>query len=164
MDVKASQMRAVVDWSAALWSGIFSGIVFYFLNILLIPFVYGVSAWTIVRYLASPLLGESILPPPSTFNISALIISFVCTVVLSIAFTVVVSYVLHRGGLIVGICGGALFGLALYFINFNTLTLIIPWLYVLKSPMMLINHIIFGILAGGLYETFEVEEYDITDS
>ncbi|MGI9553433.1 MAG: hypothetical protein ACR2NC_00800 [Thermodesulfobacteriota bacterium] len=164
MDGNISQMRAVVDWSAAFWSGIISGIIFYLLNIILIPLVYGGSVWTIVRYLSSPLIGESILPPPATFEMSALFISFICTLALAVAFTLVLAYVLHRGGLIVGILGGALFGLALYFINFNTLTLLVPWFYVLKSPMMLLNHIIFGILAGGLYETFEVEEYEITDS
>ena len=153
-------MRTVVDWPAALWSGIISGIVFYLLNIFLIPFVYGGNSWTIIRYLASPVLGESILPPPSTFNIQSLIISIICTIVLAIVFTLIVSYVLHRGGIIVGIIGGALFGLALYFINFNTLTLLVPWLYALSSLLMMLNHVIFGILAGGLYEAFEVEEYE----
>lgn len=159
-----SGMRAAVDWSAAFWSGIISGIIFYLLNIFLIPFVYGGNSWNIIRYLASPVLGESILPPPATFNIQSLLISIICTIILAIFFTLIVSYVLHRGGIIVGIVGGALFGLALYFINFNTLTLLVPWLYALNSPLMMLNHIIFGILAGGLYETFEIEEYELTEN
>lgn len=154
----------VLDWSAALWSGIISGIVFYLINIFLIPFVYGGNSWTIIRYLASPVLGESILPPPATSNIQSLIISILCTIVLAILFTLIVSYVLHRGGIILGVVGGALFGLALYFINFNTLTLLVPWLYALSSPLMMLNHIIFGILAGGLYEAFEVEEYELSEN
>ena len=105
---------------------------------------------------------HSILPPPATFNIPALIVSIICTLILAILFTILVSYVLHRGGLILGIAGGALFGLALYFINFNTLTLLVPWLYALSSPVMMVTHIIFGIMAGGLYETFEVEEFELT--
>ena len=159
-----SGMRTVVDWSAALWSGFISGIVFYLLNIFLIPFVYGGNSATIIRYLASPVLGESILPPPATFNIQSLIISIICTVVLAIVFTFIVSYVLHQGGIILGVVGGALFGLALYFINFNTLTLLVPWLYALSSPLMMLNHVIFGILAGGLYETFEVEEFELSEN
>jgi len=154
----------VVDWSAALWAGIVSGIVFYILNIFLIPFVYGGNSATIIRYLASPILGESILPPPASLNIQSLLISIICTIVLSIVFTFVVSYVLHQGGIILGIVGGALFGLALYFINFNTLTLLVPWLYALSSPLMMLNHVIFGILAGGLYETLEVEEYELWEN
>ena len=162
MERETDVMRAVVDWSAAIWSGFISGSVFYLLNISLVPFVNGGNSWTVIRYLASPVLGESILPPPATFNIPALIVSIICTLILAIIFTIIVSYVLHRGGLILGITGGALFGLALYFINFNTLTLLVPWLFALSSPVMMVTHIIFGIMAGGLYETFEVEEYELT--
>ncbi len=164
MERDSSGMRVVVDWSAALWAGIISGTVFYLLNIFLVPFVNGGNSWTIIRYLASPVLGESILPPPAIFDIQALIVSIICTLVLAVIFTVIVSYVLHRGGLILGIFGGALFGLALYFINFNTLTLLVPWLYALSSPVMMVTHIIFGILAGGLYEAFEVEEYELLEN
>ena len=85
-------------------------------------------------YLASPVLGESIVPPPATLSIPALIVSFICTIVLSIAFTVIVSYILHRGGLIVGIVGGGLFGLALYFIHFNTLTITDSMALCIKRP------------------------------
>lgn len=164
MEIDKSGMRAVVDWSAAVWAGIISGTVFYILNILLVPFVNGGNSWTIIRYLASPVLGESILPPPATYSIQALLVSIICTLILAVIFTIIVSYVLHRGGLILGITGGALFGLALYFINFNTLTLAVPWLYALSSPVMMVTHIIFGILAGGLYETFEIEEYELMES
>lgn len=153
--------RLLVDWSATLWAGVVAGIVFYILSIILIPYVYGGSSSIIIRYLSSIVLGESILPPPATLDVSALIVSIVCTLVLSIIFTLILAYIVHREGIITGILVGALFGLGLYFINYNTLTIYFEWFYVLKNPMNMINHVVFGILAGGLYETFEVEEFEL---
>ena len=156
-----NELRKVVDWSAALWAGLLSGVIFYILSIVLIPYVYGGNSSIIIRYLSSIVLGEEILPPPATLEISALIISIVSTLLLSIIFTLVLAYIIHRGGIITGVLVGALFGLGLYFINYNTLTIYFEWFYALKNPMNMINHIIFGILAGGLYETFEVEEFEL---
>ena len=156
-----SKLRKVVDWSAAVWAGIISGTVFYILSIVLIPYVYGGNSSIIVRYLSSIVLGESILPPPATLEISVLIVSIFFTLILSIVFTLILAYIVHRGGIITGILVGAFFGLGLYFINYNTLTIYFEWFYALKNPMNLINHVVFGILSGGLYETFEVEEFEL---
>lgn len=155
------KLRPIVDWSAAIWAGIVAGVVFYILNIFLIPYIYGGSSWAIIKYLSSTVLGQNVLPPPASFDLTALITSFLSTIILSLIFTSILAYIIHRGGLITGIIGGAIFGLALYYINFNTLTVFSPWLYAMKNSANLINHIIFGILAGGLYETFEVEEYEL---
>ena len=66
---------------------------------------------------------------------------------------------LHRWGIIVGIIGGAIFGLALYLINFYTLTYFFPWFFPLRSWMMMLSHVIYGATAGGVYEALEVEEF-----
>jgi hypothetical protein len=80
--------------------------------------------------------------------------------VLSIAFTLLIAYIIHRGGLITGILGGALIGLGLYTINFRTLTYVFPWFFAMESTSVLVNHLIFGALAGGIYEALEVEEFE----
>ncbi len=153
--------KLIVDWNATIISGLISGAIFYLLNLFLIPFIYGGNYNSVIRYFSSVFLGEKILPPPASFDITALIVSLLFIVIFALIFTFIVSFVLHRGGLITGIIGGAIFGLALYFIFFNSLTLFFPWLYVLKNEMTLINFVILGVLSGGLYETFEIEESEL---
>jgi hypothetical protein len=152
-------MRQVVDWSAALWAGLISGVILLLLNVFLIPYFIGGNPWVMVRLFGSVLLGEAVLAPPATFHLAALVVTVLEHLVLSIVFSVLLAYIIHRGGLITGIVGGALFGLLLYLINFYTLTLIFPWFFAMRNWVFVLNHIIFGALSGSIYELLEVEEF-----
>ena len=153
------KMRQVVDWSAAVWAGIVAGLVFMLLNLYVTPYVLGGNAWVMVRLFASVILGQGILAPPASFDLAAIVAALVAHFTLSVAFALLLAYIIHRGGLITGVLGGALFGMALYFINFYTLTWFFPWFFALKSNIMLGTHLLFGALAGGTYEVLEVEEF-----
>ena len=152
------RMKQVVDWSAAVWAGLISGIVFLLANMVLTN-VYLGSPWVIVRLLASIVMGPGVLPPPATFSVSTFLVSLIVHVPLSIGFASLIAIVLHRWGLIVGILGGAAFGLALYFINFYTFSFLFPWFFPMRSWIMAVSHLLFGALAGGIYEALEVEEF-----
>ena len=153
-----NQKGKYVDWPAAFIAGLVAGPIFYLLNIILIPYVYGGDSWSVIRYLSSTILGKSVLPPPTGFHLSALIVSIISVLIITLLFTILVSYIIHRGGIITGIIGGAILGAAFYYINYNSLSVFFPWLYALNNSVTLINHIILGILAGGLYETFEIDD------
>lgn len=159
MTTTAPRMRQLVDWSAAVWAGLIAGLVFLLLNLFLVPLFVGGNAWVVLRLLASIVLGEGALAPPATFDLSVLIVALITHFVLSILFALLLAYIIHRWGLIVGIVGGALFGLALYATNFYTLTLFFPWFFAMRSWPIVIAHIIFGAVAGGVYEALEVEEF-----
>lgn len=150
-------MRQLVDWRAAIQAGLISGLIFFILELLLVPLTMGGNAGIVMRYLASVLLGKGVLPPSTSSGFGAFVAALLSTLVLAIFFSCIIAFVIHRGGILTGILGGALLGLALYLINFYTLTLIFPWLYVLTGWMSAFNHIIFGALAGGIYEGLEVE-------
>jgi hypothetical protein len=104
-------------------------------------------------------MGTRALPPPATFDFGIFAVSLIVHLPLSIGFACLIAVVLHRWGLIVGILGGAGFGLALYFINFYTVSFFFPWFFPMRSWIMAASHIIFGALAGGIYEALEVEEF-----
>ena len=157
MNIETPRMRQLVDWRAAIQAGVISGLLFFLLNILLIPVAMGGTAGIVVRYLASVLLGKNVLPPSDSSGCGALIAALLVTLFLAVVFSCVIAFVIHRGGIITGILGGALLGLALYMINFYSLTLIFPWLYVLTGWTSAFNHIVFGALAGGIYEGLEEE-------
>lgn len=157
MNIEAPRMRQLVDWRAAIQAGVISGLLFFLLNILLLPVAMGGTAGIVVRYLASVLLGKNVLPPSDSSGFGALVAALLATLVLAVVYSCVIAFVIHRGGIITGILGGALLGLALYMINFYSLTLIFPWLYVLTGWTSAFNHIVFGALAGGIYEGLEEE-------
>jgi hypothetical protein len=164
MSTTTGRLRQVVDWSAAVWAGVIAGIIFLILNVLVAPLFLGGNAWIALRYTASILLGERVLPPPATFDLWVLIVALLVYFAMAIAFAVVLALIIHRWGMIVGIIGGALFGLALYFINFYTLTYFYPWFFAIQSWVLLLSHVIFGAVAGGVYESLEVEEFVVVDS
>jgi hypothetical protein len=154
-----NRLKQVVDWRAALYAGFISGAVFLALTMWLTDQNAG-SPWLMPRLLASVLLGADALPPPATYSASIFLAAIAVHVPLSLGFACLIAYVLHRWGLVVGIIGGSIFGFALYAINFYTLTALLPQFTMLKSSAMAVAHIVFGGLAGGIYEMLEVEKFE----
>lgn len=153
------QLRQLVDWSAAVWAGLIAGLVFLVLNVFVVPLLVGGNGWISLRYTASLVMGPGVLPPPASFDLLVLLVALLVHFILSVLWSILLAYVIHRWGLLVGLIGGALFGLALYGINFYALTLIYPWFFAIRSWPLIASHIIFGALAGGIYESLEVEEF-----
>jgi hypothetical protein len=148
----------VVDWTAAVWAGVISGVVFLAVAMVLTGLYVG-SPWVVPRLVASIVLGPGVLPPPATFNGPVVIIALLLHLALSIIFSSIVAIVLHRWGILVGILGGALFGLALYYINFYTISYFFPWFFPMRSWLLVVSHVAFGAMAGGTYEALEVEKF-----
>lgn len=153
------RLRQVVDWSAAVWAGLVAGTIFLILNIFLLPMLVGGNAWVVLRLFASLAMGENVLAPPATFDLTITLVALATHFALSLSFSLVLAFLIHRWGLIAGVLLGGLFGLGLYSINFFTLTLFYPWFFAFHSTPMIVNHVIFGALAGGIYEGLEVEEF-----
>ncbi len=154
------KMKQIMDWKAALWAGLIASFIFLLLNIFLVPFLLGGNMWVIIRFFASIFLGESILAPPATYDFIALIVSVITNLILSELFTFLIAFVLHKYGLATGIIGGAVFGLAIYLVNFYSLSYFFPWFFILGSWPFVLSHILFGAVAGGVYELLEVEEFE----
>lgn len=157
MTTSSPRMRQLVDWRAAFRAGLLAGALFLAVNFLVMPLVIGGNVWVMVRLFASLLLGDGILAPPATFDLTALSVALVTHFALSVLYAMIIAYIIHRGGLIMGIIGGALLGLALYSINFYTLTYFFPWFFVIHNAVSVVAHLLFGALAGGIYEALEVE-------
>jgi hypothetical protein len=163
MSSRTPQIRQILDWVAAVWAGIISGALFLVVAAVLTAIYLG-SPWVIPRMTASIILGPVALPPPATFQpgiIGAGIIVHLC---LSVVFAYIISFTLHRWGIIVGIVGGAAFGLAFYFINFYTLSFFFPWFFPLRSWLLAVAHVVYGAMAGGTYEALEVEKFVAVDN
>ncbi len=138
-----------VTWWAVLLAGIVAGIAFFVANIL---FSNIITPSLLLRYIASLVMGSDVL---TNGNSMVLIVGGIVHLVLSLLFALVISIVIHRWGLLVGIIGGGILGLSLYAINLYALTLLFPWFFAINTPSLLISHVIFGAVAGGVYELFD---------
>lgn len=151
--------RQLVDWGAAIWAGVWAGAVFLAANLVLVPLFVGGNAWIVLRLFGSILLGSEVLAPPATFHFAAVLSALITHFAISIALSLLIAFIIHRGGLVTGILGGAVLGLAIYFINFYTLTYFFPWFFAMRSDVFVGTHVLFGALAGGIYEVLEVEVF-----
>ncbi len=158
MMAEADAMTATVDWSAAVWAGILAGLISFLLYLFLVPAIVGSgNAWAMMRYIASIPMGPDVLAPPATFEASMMLAALAVHFVLAIFMALVIAFVLHRGGTILGVLGGAVFGLIFYLINYYSMTLWFPHLFAMSHWTVVAIHIVFGALAGGIYEWLELE-------
>lgn len=159
MTSSSVRMRQVMDISAAVWGGVIGGLGSLIVQMIMATWLLGSSPWVIYRWIAAIILGERVLPPPADFALTPVLVGLIIHLIISILYSLLLAFMIHRWGLIVGIVGGGLFGVAVYAVNFFTLTLFFPWFFATRNWMMILAHIVFGALAGGVYEGLEVEEF-----
>lgn len=151
-------MIRTVDWIATLWAALYAALVSLALYLLFVPVAVGAgNAWAVLRYLASVALGTEVLPPPATVTAGVALAGIAVHLALSLLMTAVIAFVLHRWGLITGIVGGAVLGLAFFAINFFTLTALEPHMFAMAHWSVGVVHLVFGAVAGGVYEWLELE-------
>ena len=150
--------RQVVDWRAAFLAGLFAGVGLFLLQMATTAWLLG-SPWVFARMTGAMALGRDVLPPPATFDPVVVAVAFAVHMALSFLYAALFAFIVHRGGLLLGILGGALLGLGLYAINYFTFAAFFPWFLDLRSGLVLVLHVVFGALAGGVYELLEVERF-----
>lgn len=146
-----------MTWRAVLVAGLVAGTLFLLADLVFAPIVTNVSAALTLRYFAGLVMGTKVLTGAATPTVY--IVGILVHYVLSLVFALVIALVVHRWGMVVGIIGGALLGVAIYAINLYTVTLLFPWFFAINSTVILLCHAIFGAVAGGVYEMFD--HYDV---
>ncbi len=162
MTARNSSMKGLlVDWQAVLVASLIAGTVLLVLDLVVVPAIMGGSFWISVRLVASIVLGEQVLAPPATADGAALATAIIVHYTLALFATGAIAVVVHRGGIIIGTVGGAVLGLAFYFINYYSLTYFFPQFFAMNDLSVAASHVIFGALAGALYEWLEDDAYEI---
>ena len=156
-----TQVRHVMDWKAAVLAGLIAGAVFLVVLLIAYPLATGGTPWTIFRFIGAMILGEAVLPPPTSFDAGIVITAVIVHFTLAVLYTLVLAFIVHRWRLLVSVIGGALFGLALYLINFFTFTYFFAWFYPARAWPFSLVHILFGAVAGGIYELLEKDVFII---
>ena len=149
--------RYTPDWPAAVYSGLIAGAIFLMLEMIMVPLFLGESAWGPPRMIAAIVLGKDVLPPPATFHLGIFTAAMSVHFSLSIIYAVIFDWVTERLGLATTILLGAVFGLALYLINFYGFTVIFPWFAMARNWVSIFAHIVFGMSVAVAYK--EIEQY-----
>ena len=152
-------MHQIMDWRAAVLAGLIAGLLAFLLRVLLWVVVTGGSFWAPFYQSAAFLLGPQSLAPVDAPQFGVVVVGLLVHFALSLFYSVLLAFIIHRWGLAVGIIGGALFGVAVYIINYYTFTYFFPWFFPLRGWLVLAAHVFFGATAGGVYEALERDIY-----
>jgi hypothetical protein len=134
-------------FGSALCAGVVASIVFQALEILLIPLNGGGSPWGPTRMIAAMVLGRGVLPPPATFDWGIAIVALVVDVVLAMIYSVALCWLTKPWRLGRSAVVAAIFGVALYFVNFYWLTAIFPWFTMGRNGVTQLTHVVFSLTA-----------------
>lgn len=152
-------MRQVMDWRAAVIAGLIAGLLTFVLRIFLWVAVTGGSFWAPFYQSAAILLGPESLAPVAAPQGGVVAVGILVHFTLSLLYSLILAFIIHRWGLIVGIVGGALFGVAIFVINYYTFTYFFPWFSPLRGWLVLATNVFFGATTGGIYEALERDVY-----
>ena len=144
--------RQSIDWSSAIWSGIIAGAVFMMLEMVMVPLFVGGSPWGPPRMIAAIGMGKGVLPPPDTFALVPMIVAMAIHFMLAIVLAVVLALFVNRMGIGMAALAGAVFGLAVYLINFYGLTAFFPWFEMARNWISIFAHVMFGAVAALAYK------------
>ncbi len=137
--------------SKALFCAAFAaGVVFLVLMLAMAPLM-GATAWTPTRMIAAITMGREVLSPPDTFDSGALSAAVIIHFALSVVYALVFAFVAKGRSLANDTMLGAVFGLALYVVNFHVFTLLFPWFAEARHWVTVVAHVGFGAALGASY-------------
>lgn len=127
-------------------AGLLAGLVFLAMEMILVATVGGGSPWGPPRMMGAIVLGPGVLPPPATFDAgifaAGMLVHFALSAALGIIFALIARRLSLSAGALAGL--GALFGLAVYFVNFYGFTAIFPWFEMARNWITIVSHLVFG--------------------
>ncbi len=150
----AAHLSAPMDWKAAAWAGVIASAVFMMAEMLMVWLLQGQSPWGPPRMMAAMVLGKGILPPPADFSFVAMAVAMMIHIPLGIVYGLVLCRAAHRLGMGAALLAGAVFGVAVYAVNFYLVApMVFPWFVEARNWVSLVAHALFGMVLGGAYVT-----------
>lgn len=154
-----------IDTKAAISAGLIAGLVFLVLEMVLVGTVGGGSPWGPPRMIGAMVLGEGVLPPPATFDLTVVLVAMIVHFILSVLLGVVFALAVEKAGLNAGMAAvaGLVFGIVIYFVNFYGMTAIFPWFAMARGTISIVAHGIFGLVLGYSYRALAAPRHVTLD-
>ena len=145
--------RPAISTKAVIWSGLIAGAVFLMLEMLMVPMFLGGSPWGPPRMIAAIAMGEGVLPPPATFDMTILLVASIIHFVLSLVLAFIFAFIAKGRTAGSAALIGGVFGLVVYLVMFYGMTAVFPWFEMARTWVTIFVHIVFGVLLGWVYAT-----------
>lgn len=148
--------RREPDWLVAAVSGFAAGAVLMVLDLLWSSFVVGGGPWRTSYMIAPIFVGpESLSSSDRGFSVGVVAIALATHYALGVVFGLVMAAIMARFNFDAttgrALSTGAVFGVALYLINFYVVASVFYWLAQLRGWETLAAHLVFGVVAALLY-------------
>ena len=141
-------------WRRGAVGGLVAGLVFVMMEMALVPTVGGGELWGPPRMMGAIVLGSDALPPPATFDAAivmvGMLVHFALSAVLGVIFAVATAKLKLSGAM--AILAGAVFGLAVYVVNFYGFTAVWPWFEMARNWITIASHVVFGAVLGAMLD------------
>ncbi|KZE35165.1 hypothetical protein [Crenobacter luteus] len=149
------------DWRAAALAGLAGGVVFLVLAMLMASLT-GAGLWSPTHHIAAIVMGPGALAAPAAFDfgvaLAALAVHFALAVAMGLLLGLVMAPFHFDSSWGMASLVGAVFGLAVYLVNFYGMTALYPWFAELRGWPMLIAHLAFGVVTADAYRQMEVDD------
>jgi hypothetical protein len=146
-----------VDWFAAGVAGFAAGALLMVLELTWTASMSGEGPWRVTQLVAALILGPqaTLSAAPGQFSLPVVTVALATHYALGVFSGFVVAWVLalwHRTGQFgAAELVGAVFGAAVYVVNFHLLTALVPWFAELRGWSTFAVHVIFGLVTAVLY-------------
>lgn len=135
-------------WRATFWSAVVAGSLFLILVIVLPALFGGRVTLGPPRIIGALVINED----PSSVTTGLIVGGVVGHYFLSFVFTLILSLIVYRMGTGAAVATGAIFGIALYLLNFYMMAVAFPWFAEFRNATTFLSHIVFGITAAWVYK------------
>lgn len=140
-----------VHWRATVLAGLIAGAVFLMFEMPAVALFLGMSPWAPPRMMAAIVFGQSVLPPPDTFDLGIVMAAMMLHFALSIVYAYIIALVVQTRSVATAAGIGALAGVVLYLVNFYGFTYVFPWFAMARNGVSVAGHVLFGLVAAWSY-------------
>lgn len=146
------------DIRAGVLAGLIAGLVFLVMEMVLVAMTGG-SPWGPPRMIAAIGMGEGVLPPPATFDLTIVLVAMVIHFALSALIGLVWALRFGRLGMLPALVVGAVLGLLIYVVNFYGMTAVFPWFAMARGWVAILSHVVFGLVLAAAYPPMRHNRY-----
>ena len=140
--------------SAAAKSGFIAGLIFLILEMIMVPLFLNGSPWGPPRMIAAIILGENVLPPPASFDLTIVMVALILHFILSIVYALIIGLFVSKANATIAVIVGIGAGLLIYFVNFYRFTSQFPWFAMARNWVSIFAHAVFGLSAALAFKAF----------
>jgi len=144
-----------INWAAALWASIISGLVFAALEMALVPVFDDLSPWVPLHMIGAIGLGSDAMSSANNFDLKIVSTAVAIHMALAILYGFILALVIARMDTGWAIVVGCIYGLVLYYINFYGFTRSFPWFADARGGVSVFTHIVQSGMMALLYKLFD---------